>query len=159
MQALYHSHEITPNTKSIGYPDPMKDVDAAYNVEQIVEIVATDCFMVKNIKEFFATKDEEKNDYIKNILKESLEGMLEIIHRNTKKSLKQHGWTATSELSFSDVWLFTWMSKWCYHKARLDVTKPIMKKFGRLDRFYKQMLDHDGGVLREYVEKRPDYLL
>ena len=85
--------------------------------------------------------------------------MLEIIHRNTKKSLKQHGWTATSELSFSDVWLFTWMSKWCYHTARLDVTKPIMKKFGRLDRWYKQMLDNDGGVLREYVEKRPDYLL
>ena len=85
--------------------------------------------------------------------------MLEIIYRNCKKSLKTNGWTATSELSFSDIWLFTWMSKWCYHKDRLDVTEPIMKNFRGLRKFYTNMLEHDGGVLGDYVENRPEYLL
>ncbi len=138
------------------YPE---DADESYDVEQIVEICSEDCKAIKNIKEFFAVPNEEKNDYIKKALTEGLEGMLEIINRNCKKSLKENGWTATSSLSFSDVWLFTWMSKWCYHKARLDVTEPIVKKFKYLVNFYKKMLAHDGGVLGEYVKNRPDYLL
>ena len=73
--------------------------------------------------------------------------MLARLNKNCKKSLKENGWTATPMLSLADIWVFTWMSKWCYHPKRMDVTAPILKKFKRLVKFYKKMLDNDNGLL------------
>lgn len=62
--------------------------------------------------------------------------MLNRIIKNCKENLEKNGWVATDKLTMADIYIFTWMSIFCFNSMRTEITDPIMKKFPLLTKLY-----------------------
>ena len=82
------------------------DSDSIYAVEQIVEIITTDCAKIKDAGKINSLQDDEKVTYVVDRVTSELETYLKLIRKNVSDSMLRNGWMAYDECSLADVVVF-----------------------------------------------------